>query len=256
MNKLVRNTGRLQAVADWRAGEGPDTDLDFCKTCALYHACAMVGFGEPALSPLHGLMEHLGPFRAGSIIIHQGDPFDAVFAVRAGGVKTCRRGEAGAEQVLGFHLPGEVVGLKAIYPGTFPCDVVALDDTFLCRFPFRAMSLLAARQPDVQQHLFRLISRELHAGVACAGEYSADARMAAFLVNLAQRSGQRGASSTRLRLCMSRGDIANYLNLAGETVSRVLARFRDRNLIEVRGRHLRLVDPAALRQIGQLPLAA
>lgn len=216
----------------------------------------MVGFGDPGLSPLHGLMEHLGPYRAGSVIVHRGDPFDAVFAVRAGAVKTCRRGTAGVEQVLGFHLPGEVVGLKAIYPGAFPCDVVALDDTFLCRFSFRAMSLLAARQPDVQQHLFWLISRELHVAVASTADCSADARMAAFLVNLAERSGQRGASSTRLRLSMSRGDIASYLSLAGETVSRVLARFRDRHLIEVHGRNLRLVAPAELREIGQLALAA
>lgn len=226
-------------------------ESDFCKTCALYHACAMVGFGKPELSSLHGLMEHLGPYSAGELIFHQGEPFRAVFAVRAGVVKTRRMDSNGHEYVLGFHLPGEVIGLKAINPGYFPCDAIALDNTFLCRFSFPAISGLAARQPAVQHHLFRLLSKELCIANLFPGDFGADTRMAAFLVDLGERYALRGFSATRFRLSMSRGDIGNHLHLAAETVSRVLARFRAENLITLQGRDLELVDCVRMREIGR-----
>src|SRR6185437_12732885 len=134
----------------------------------------------------------------------------AIYAVRTGSVKTRLFDRDGNEQVLGFYLPGEVVGLNAIYPEHFPCDAVALEDTQFCRFSFPAMSALAARQPAVQQHLFRLISKELGAVSLLAGDHSADERMAAFLVDLSNRYAARGFSATRFHLSMSRGDIANY----------------------------------------------
>lgn len=245
----------LRPFERWRdrpdAAGGIDAATDFCRTCALYHACAMVGFGKPELSPLHGLMEHLGPCRADDVVFHQGDPFEAVFAVRAGTVKTRQIDPEGREHVLGFHLPGEVIGLNAIYPGHFPCDAVALEDTFLCRFSFPAMSTLAANRPAVQQHLFRLLSKELGAASLLVGDHPADVRVAAFLVDLGERYTARGASGTEFRLSMSRGDIANYLRLAAETVSRVLARFRTQRLIALDGRDLRLLDPVRLRELGR-----
>lgn len=229
---------------------------DFCRTCALFHACAMVGFGKPELSSLHGLMRHLGPYRAGEVIFREGQPFDAVFAVRAGMVKTRQLDRERREHVLGFHLPGEVVGLNAIYPERFPCDVVALDDAFLCRFSFTDMSMLAARRPVVQQHLFRLLSRELGNLTAMVGDHTATERLAAFLVDLGERHALRGSSGTAFRLSMSRGDIASHLRLAAETVSRVLQRFRKDGLVAIEGREIELLDPAELRRLGRCLLRA
>ena len=113
------------------------------------------------------------------------------------------------------------------------------------------MSALAARMPAVQQRLFRLLSKELGMASLLAGDHSADVRMAAFLSDLAQRYAVRGFSGTQFHLSMSRGDIANYLRLAAETVSRVLSRFRTQRLIELEGRELRLLDPDGLRELGQ-----
>src|SRR6185437_6525734 len=193
---------------------------------AFSSACVAAGYNKPALAELQCLVEHVGPYRSGEHVFRTGDPFRAIFAVRSGTVKTRMVDKEGREQVLGFYLPGEVVGLNAIYPEHFPCDAVALEDTQFCRFSFPAMSALAARQPAVQQHLFRLISKELGAVSLLAGDHSADERMAAFLVDLSNRYAARGFSATRFHLSMSRGDIANYLRLAAETVSRVLGRFR------------------------------
>jgi len=233
-----------------------DDAPDFCRSCALASVCAMVGYGKPELSPLHGLMEHLGPYRPGETVFRQGDSFDAVFAVRSGLVKTRQLDSQGREHVLGFFLPGEVIGLDAIYPNRFPCDAVALDDSQFCRFPFPAMSALATHQPAVQRHLFRLISRQLGMAWVMVGDHSADERLAAFLVNLGERYAARGFPETHFRLCMSRSDIANYLSLAAETVSRTLTRFRAQSLIEIRGHVLHLCDTPRLRELGRKLLAA
>ncbi|MDO1528454.1 helix-turn-helix domain-containing protein [Fulvimonas sp. R45] len=241
-------TGHLHPLPRPIADDGDASR--FCSTCAFSDACVAVGYGKPELAELHCLVEHVGPFRAGEHVFRTGDPFRAIYAVREGSVKTRLFDRDGNEQVLGFYLPGEVVGLNAIYPEHFPCDAVALEDTRFCRFLFPAMSALAARLPAVQRHLFRLISKELGAVSLLAGDHSADQRMAAFLLDLSARYAARGYSPVRFHLSMSRGDIANYLRLAAETVSRVLTRFRTQGLIGLEGRDLLLRDPGRLRELG------
>jgi CRP/FNR family transcriptional regulator len=220
----------------------------FCTACAFSSACVAEGYGKPELAELHCLVEHVGPFPAGDHVFRTRDPFRAIYAVRSGMVKTMLVDAEGREQVLGFYLPGEVVGLNAIYPEHYPCDAVTLETTEFCRFSFPAMSALAARMPSVQQHLFRLLSKELGTASLLAGDHTADERMAAFLVDLGDRYAARGFSGTRFRLSMSRGDIANYLRLAAETVSRVLGRFREQGLLHIEGRSVEMLDVARLRE--------
>lgn len=238
------------------AALGADGVAEFCRSCALSSACAMVGYGKPELSPLYRLMEHLGPYRAGELVFSQGEPFEAVYAVRAGTVKTRVLDHQGREQVLGFFLPGEVIGLDAIYPDRFPCDAVALEDAQFCRFSFPAMSALATRQPEVQRHLFRLISRPLGTASLLAGDHGADERLAAFLVDLGDRHAVRGFSGRHYHLGMSRSDIASYLSMAAETVSRTLGRLRAQGLIAIEGRMLHLHELQRLRELGGKLLAA
>lgn len=223
----------------------------FCHSCSFSSACNAVGQGKPELNALQCLVEHVGPYQGGQHVFRTGDPFRSIFAVRSGTVKTIVVDRDGREQVLGFYLPGEVIGLNAIYPDRFPCDAVALETAQFCRFQFPAMSALASRMPVVQQHLFRLLSKELGAATLLAGDHSADERMAAFLTDLSERYAARGFSGTSFHLSMSRGDIANYLRLAAETVSRVLSRFRSQGLIEIEGRDLTVSDPEGLRVLGQ-----
>jgi CRP/FNR family transcriptional regulator len=234
---------------DEAAVDGGEVDR-FCLTCAFSGVCGAVGYGEVDLQALHGLVEHVGPFRAGDYVFRTGDPFRAICAVRRGTVKTSRVDKDGREQVLGFYLPGEVIGLNAIYPDKFTCNAVALETTYFCRFAFSAMSTLATRMPLVQQHLFRMISRELGSNSLLVGDYSADERMAAFLIDLGERHAVRGQSATKFQLSMSRSDIGNYLHLAAETVSRVLSRFRGQGLMQIDGRAVTICLPADLRAIG------
>lgn len=241
--------GRLPEPPNPIADDGDETR--FCGTCAFSSACVAAGYQKPDLAELQCLVEHVGPFHTGDHVFRTRDPFRAIFAVRSGSVKTRIFDQDGNEQVLGFYLPGEVIGLNAIYPEHFPCDAVALDTAFFCRFSFPAMSALAARLPALQQHLFRMLSKELGSASLLAGDHSADERVSAFLVDLANRYAACGFSGTRFHLSMSRGDIANYLRLAAETVSRVLSRLRNQQLIRIQGREIELLDPVRLRQIGR-----
>jgi CRP/FNR family transcriptional regulator len=214
----------------------------FCSTCAFSQACLSQGMDKSSLRDLHMLVEHIGPLHAGDHVFREGDPFEAIAAVRAGTVKTYTVDREGREHVLGFHLPGEVIGLNAIAVDRYPCNAVALDTVTLCRFSFPKISVLAARLPGLQKHLFRLLSRDIGNAALLSGESTADERMAAFLVGLSRRLAARGFSPERFQLTMARTDIANYLRLAPETVSRVLKRFQDEGMVAVERRELELID--------------
>lgn len=230
-------------------------EFTFCSTCAFSHACLSQGLDKSSLKDLHMLVEHIGPFHAGEHVFREGDPFEAIAAVRAGTVKTYSIDRDGREHVLGFHLPGEVIGLNAIAGDKYPCNAVALDTVTLCRFSFPQISVLAAKLPGLQQTLFRLLSRDIGTASLLAGDWSADERMAAFLIGLSRRLAARGFSADRFQLTMARTDIANYLRLAPETVSRVLKRFQDEGMLQVERRELQLVDRSRLESLagGILP---
>ncbi len=221
-------------------------EFTFCTTCAFSQACMAEGMDKRSLKDLHVLVEHVGPFHAGEHLFREGDPFEAIAAVRAGTVKTCVTDRDGREHVLGFHLPGEVIGLDGIDGDHYPCNAVALDTVMLCRFSFPKMAVLAARLPGLQKQLFRLLSRDIGRIALLAGDWAADQRMAAFLIGLSRRLSDRGFSATRFQLTMARTDIANYLRLAPETVSRVLRRLEDDGLLRVERRDMELLDVPAL----------
>ena len=245
MNGLPERETRTSVFAD------DGDELHFCSTCAFSAACLDSGYDKSRLRDLHVLVEHVGPFREGQHIFREGDEFDSIAGIRAGTVKTYVTDLAGREQVLGFFLPGEVIGLNAISRSRYPCNAVALDTVLLCRFSFPKMATLAAQMPGLQQQLFRLLSEDIGKASLLAGDFAADERMAAFLVALARRYAARGLSQTRLHLPMARTDIANYLRLAAETVSRILRRFQDDGIVRVERRDLEILDRTRLEDIAR-----
>ena len=245
----------MSGLAKWLPPIADDGDaLRFCSTCAFSSACLAHGYDKSALAELHVLVEHIGPFAEGEHLFREGDPFTAIAAVRAGTVKTYVVDHAGHEQVLGFHLPGELIGLSAISNARYPCNAIALDTVMLCRFSFPQLALLATRMPGLQEQLFRLLSQDIGKAALFAGDHSADERMAAFLVSLSRRYAARGFSPTRFHLTMGRTDMANYLRLAAETVSRVLRRFQDDGLIQVDRRELEIGDIGRLQALAKTVL--
>ncbi|KLJ01088.1 helix-turn-helix domain-containing protein [Luteimonas sp. FCS-9] len=225
-------------------------EVRFCSTCAFSSACLAEGYDKTDLRDLHVLVEHVGPFREGDYVFREGAPFNAIAAVRAGTIKTYVIDGNGREQVLGFFLPGEVIGLNAIHSARYPCNAVALDTVMLCRFSFPMMATLAGRMPGLQKHLFSLLSQDIGKASLLTGNFSAEERLAAFLVTLSRRFAARGFSATRLRLMMPRTDIANYLRLAPETVSRVLRRMQDDGVLRVDRRDLEILQPVELETLA------
>lgn len=248
MIEPARRPRRRSPIAD------DGDELRFCSTCAFSSACLEQGYDKAELRDLHVLVEHVGPFREGEHVFREGDPFTAIAAVRAGTVKTYVIDATGREQVQGFFLPGEVIGLNAISQSRYPCNAVALDTVMLCRFSFPMMATLATRMPGLQQQLFRLLSQDIGKAALLAGDYSADERMAAFLVAMSRRYAVRGFSAQRFHLTMARTDIANYLRLAAETVSRVLRRFQDEGLLRIDRRELELLDRPRLEHLARAVL--
>jgi CRP/FNR family transcriptional regulator len=225
-------------------------ELNFCSTCAFSAACLERGYDKGRLRDLHVLVEHVGPFHEGDHIFREGDPFNAIAAIRAGTAKTYVTDLEGREQVQGFFLPGEVIGLSAISQSRYPCNAVALETVLLCRFSFPKMAMLAAKMPGLQEQLFRLLSADIGKATLLAGDFRAEERMAAFLLILSSRYAVVGLSARRIRLAMSRTDIANYIRLAPETVSRILKRFQQDELIVVDRREVELLDMERLRDIA------
>lgn len=245
----LRSKPPVPAAAD-------DDAVNFCSTCVFGTVCAAHDVDKLALSELHFLVEHIGPFRAGSHIFRTGEPFKAIYAVRSGVVKTVYSGSAGREYIAGFHLPGEVIGLAAIHEQRFPCDAIAVDTAYLCRFEFRTLATLTTRLPQVQAELFRLLSKDIGSATVLAGDHTAGERLAAFLLGSSRRLAGRGFSARAFRLPMVRRDIANHLNLAPETVSRVLRRLHEQGCIRVVDRQVELLRPDELTRLAGALLPA
>jgi CRP/FNR family transcriptional regulator len=224
--------------------------LNFCSTCAFSQACLSQGMDKSALMDLHVLVEHVGPIHAGDHVFREGDPFDAIAAVRAGTVKTYVVDRDGHEHVLGFHLPGEVIGLNAIDEEHYPCNAVALDTVMLCRFSFRRSRCWPPAFPacsntcsacsaatSAMPRCWRATGRPTSAWPRSSWDSREGWRHAAF-------------SPDRFQLTMARTDIANYLRLAPETVSRVLKRFQADGLLKVDRRELELIHRDQLEVAG------
>lgn len=207
-----------------------------CCSCPLGPGCFPGSADAAHLQELERLVEHTTPVHAGHLLFRQGDRFQYLTAIRLGTVKTYAVDREGREQTLGFHMPGDFLGLSAIDEERYPCNAVALDTVSLCRLPFHEIAELATRMPMLQATLFRLMSRDIARATQLACNSMADERLAAFLIDMADRMAARGYAANRWQFTMSRMDIASYLRLAPETLSRLLRRFQAEGLVNVEGR--------------------
>ena len=175
-----------------------------------------------------------------------------IYAVRTGFFKTCVSSEDGRDQVTGFQMAGELLGLDGIGTERHTCDAVALEDSQVCVIPYQELEHLSREFSDLQRQFHKIMSREIvrdHGVMLLLGSMRAEERLAAFLVNLTQRLKTRGFSPSSLILRMTREEIGSYLGLKLETVSRTFSKFQDDGLLEVKQRHIRVVDaggPAGL----------
>ncbi|MBI2993421.1 MAG: fumarate/nitrate reduction transcriptional regulator Fnr [Gammaproteobacteria bacterium] len=220
-----------------------------CQKCRLSELCLPYGLESEELDRLEHIVQRPAPLRRGEVLYRAGGSFHAIYAVRSGALKIFSGSEDGHEQILGFYLPGELLGLDGMDKDLHKCTAVALETSSVCTLPFNQLSVLCEKIPGLQKRLFRLIGREIgveHELLLMMGQKDAEERLAIFLVTLAARFKRRGYSQSEFRLPMSRHDLANYLGLTPETVSRLFGRFRKNGLIETNRSLVKLLDMSRL----------
>ncbi|EPC00458.1 hypothetical protein L861_14395 [Litchfieldella anticariensis FP35 = DSM 16096] len=229
-----------------------------CSTCSLRELCLPVALGREDTEALDHIVERDHPLRKGDKLCRSGQPFAAIYTVLSGSLKSSTQGENGEDQIIAFHLPGELVGLDAIGAGRHHSTTEALETTSVCKIPFSRLEELSRQIPGLQHQLLRIMSKEIfddHELLQVVARRSAEQRLAILLLNLSQRFGRRGLSRTRFRLPMSRHDLGNYLGLAPETTSRVFRRFLTQGLLSVTGKEIEFLDLPALQALTESPSA-
>lgn len=216
-----------------------------CKNCSLSVLCLPMGLSPDDVERLDLIVKRSRPLHRGDHLFRNDDRFRSLYVVKTGSVKTYTPSEDGGEQVLGFHLPGEIIGLDAIERETHHCAAKILETSAICEIPFSRFEELSSSIPSLQHQMYRLLSKEIGQDtdmLMLLGKKNAEERLATFLLSLSQRFHKRGLSATDFYLSMSRHEIGNYLGLAVETVSRLFTRFQDEGLLKVERKHVQLLD--------------
>lgn len=224
-----------------------------CGNCSLQQLCLPVGISREDIKRLDTIIKRSRPLSRGEHVFRLGDRFAAIYAIRAGSVKTYTLTEDGGEQIMGFHLPGEIIGLDAINAEQHPCAARTLETTSVCEIPFNRLENLSSEVPELGRQLLRIMSREILADsnlLTLLGKKSSEERLAALLLSLSSRLKERGFSAREFHLSMSRNDIGNYLGLAVETVSRLFTRFQQQGLLSVRNKYVHLKDLERLQELA------
>lgn len=221
-----------------------------CMGCSLSDLCLPHGMSHDEMEALDKIVKRQRPLQPGQHIFRAGDSGHALFAVRSGALKSYCTTEDGDEQVVGFTLPGEVVGLDGMNEGNYASSSVALETTSVCELTYDGLEDLCHTLAGLHRQMMRVVSKEIVADQAMLlslGKRTAEERLAAFLLNLSSRYHSRGLSASEFNLPMSRQDIGNYLGLAIETVSRLFANFQKNQLLTVNRRQIKLTDMSRLR---------
>jgi CRP/FNR family transcriptional regulator, anaerobic regulatory protein len=223
-----------------------------CSNCNLRELCLPLGLNEAELERLDEMVSTRRRLKRGDHLYRSGTGFDAIYAIRSGFFKTDVLLEDGREQVTGFQMAGELLGLDGISTERHTCNAIALEDSEVCAIPFSHLESLSREIQTLQRHFHKVMSREIvrdHGVMMLLGTMRAEERLAAFLLNLSQRFTARGFSPADFYLRMTREEIGSYLGLKLETVSRAFSRFQEEGYIAVQQKHIRILNVAGLKAL-------
>lgn len=229
-----------------------------CANCGLSELCIPHTLAEAEIDKVDGIVKRSTPLRRGEAIYKAGEPFTSLYTVRSGSIKVYSVDGDGAEQVIAFCLPGEILAMDAIHSRRHTNSAKAMETSAVCEIPYDELESLSADIPNLQLHLYRLLSREIRIDQErqlLLAKKAAGERVGAFLMNLSGRYARRHLSPARFRLPMSRADIGSYLGLAVETVSRTFTRLQTRGILKVEGKEVEILDFPALCSISHLQCA-
>lgn len=222
-----------------------------CNNCRLSTICLPLSLHIDDIDKLNNIVQRSKPMQRGDYLYRTNDKFISVFAIRSGAVKAVSISDDGEEQVTGFYLPGEVVGLDGIAEDRYTNSVIALETSSICEIPFHRMEELSLQIPSLQRHFFQLMSREItqeQQTITLLSKSSAEQRIATLLLSISNRNHRRNLSATSFNLPMSRTDIGNFLGLTIETVSRVFTRLQKQGILEVNRKEITIANPKELQR--------
>lgn len=220
-----------------------------CSECALQELCLPASINGEDLDQLDRVVRTRQSVGAGEHLYNVGDPFRSLYVIREGSAKTWVTGEQGSLQILGFHLRGEILGLDALMDERHQCTAEVMENASICELPYNHLQAVCARVPGLQRQFMRIISREIfndQKHLVMMGSRHAVERLAIFLHSFSQRQRRLGLSARQIVLPMSRADLANYLGLVTETVSRLFTRLHEHDIIRVQRRTVDILDPDRL----------
>ena len=224
-----------------------------CQRCGLRQLCLPQELDSTDIEKLDGLVERHSPLQRGEYLFRQAGKHRSLFAIRSGSFKTQHLHTSGTESILGFHLPGEIIGLDGLGTGEYQTSAIALERATACELPLDRLHHLVQLLPSLDQQLHKIMGCRIsddQAVLMVLRDYSAQERLCAFLLNLAKRLERRGLSATDLTLSMTRQDIANYLGLTLETISRTFAKLEREGVLGIDRRNIKILDPDLLAKLG------
>jgi len=230
----------------------PSSPITSCLTCRLSDLCLPCGLQINEVEQLATIIKNKRPLRIDELLYSQDEECQSLYAVKSGSFRSFIVNSEGVEQTIGFYLPGELMGLDALLHGRFNCSAVALETGSVCELPLSRLNELCVEIPSLQQQMTRILSKEIasdHDQILLLGHSSAKEKMATFLLMLSRRYGALGFSKTEFNLSMRRQDIANFLGLSNETISRQLTELRKTGIISVKQRGIQIIDLKLLRSI-------
>jgi CRP/FNR family transcriptional regulator, anaerobic regulatory protein len=223
-----------------------------CSSCNMREMCLPAGLCPEDMQRIEGLVYARRRVKRGETLFNAGDTFGSIYAIRSGFFKTSVIDGEGREQVTGFCMGGELLGMDGLGAGRYNGTAVALEDSEACVLPFALVEELSRDIRPLQRQLHSVLAREIvrdHGVMMLLGSMRAEERLATFLLNLSKRFVRRGYSSSDFHLRMTREEIGSYLGLKLETVSRLFSRFQTDGLIEVQQKHVRILDSVGLKAL-------
>ena len=234
----------------WAAGVA---DHNGCAHCSSRRFCLPHDIDAGDMAAIKGVFGNYRKLKQGDAIFRAGEPFRNLYVAKVGSFKTVAIDNEGREQIIGFPIAGEFMGLDGVGTGHHAFDAIALEDSVVCSLPFREMTAAAEHNLSLSTHLHRLMSRELvreSAMLMLIGRMSAVERLVAFLLNLSKRYGERGYSTHEFNLRMTRDEIGCHLGMTLETVSRGFSKLSSLGLIKCLGKQVSITDMDGLERLS------
>lgn len=239
----------------WMIRPGPvvTTPQQQCQLCSLHHQCVLRSVCSESLAALNAIRIQRSPLQKGEYIYRQQDPFESVYVVRSGAIKSLYLDKRGHEHVTGYYFPGELFGIDGIVDRKHLYSAQTLETVSICEIPYQVLENNFTAAPAMQRRIMEILCADIfnrQQSILSSRQVPAEERLASFLIDISTRMATRGLSTTKFTLPMRRLDIAGYLGLTVETISRLFSRLRCNNMITVTGRSITINDLDRLKAMS------